>query len=86
MAPQIVLASYADGLALTATLTHNTAATDVTLVVEASDDLVTWSSGAGVTPTVSSTDLGNNLERLVVRDVATTAGAGRRFLRVRVAR
>ncbi len=84
-APQIALAPYADGYALTATLTHNTAATDVALVVEASDDLVTWASGAGVTATVSATDLGNNVERRVVRDLVTTDGAARRFLRVRVA-
>ena len=85
-APQIALASHADGSALTATFTRNAAATDVTLVVEASDDLVTWTSGAGVTSTVSATDLGNNVERLVIRDLATTYTTARRFLRVRVTR
>jgi hypothetical protein len=85
-APQIALASYADGQSLTATFTHNSAATDVTLVVEASADLVNWTSGAGVTSTVSATDLGNTVERLVVRDPATTTSAARRFLRVRVTR
>lgn len=85
-APQISLGSYADGAALTATFTHNTAATDLVLVVEVSDDLVTWTSGAAATATVAATDLGNNVERLVVRDLATTATIARRFLRVRLAR
>jgi hypothetical protein len=85
-APQIALASYGDGSALTATFTRNTAATDVTLVVETSVDLVNWTSGAGVVATVAITALGDNVDQLVVRDLATTATAVRRFLRVRVTR
>ena len=83
-APQIALAPFADGQSLTATFTHNTAASDVALIVEVSEDLVTWTSGSGVTATISTTDLGNAVERLVVRDLVTTATAARRFLRVRV--
>jgi len=85
-APQIALASYADGRALTATFACNTAATDVALVVETSDDLVTWTSAAGATEIVSTTALGDNIERIVVRDRETTTSAPRRFLRVRVTR
>jgi hypothetical protein len=85
-APQIALATYADGQSLTATFTHNTAATDVALVVEASADLVTWSNGSGVTDTISAIDLGNHVERLVIRDLVATADATHRFLRVRVTR
>ncbi len=85
-APQIALASYDDGVALTATFTQNTLATDVALVVEVSDDLVTWTSGDAATQTASTTDLGSNVSRLVVRDRATTATSARRFLRVRVTR
>lgn len=85
-APQVALASYGDGSAVTATFTKNTLATDVTLVVEVSDDLVTWTFGDTATQTVSTTDLGSNVSRLVVRDLATTATTARRFLRVRVTR
>jgi hypothetical protein len=85
-APQITLASYGDGSSLTATFTRNRLATDVALLVEVSADLITWTSGSGVIETVSTTALGNEVERLVVRDLATTAGGGRRFLRVRVTR
>ncbi|HLP07450.1 MAG TPA: trypsin-like serine protease [Opitutaceae bacterium] len=85
-APQVALASYADGAALTATFTQNTLATDVTLVVEVSDDLVNWSSGSGVTATVSTTALGNNVSQFVVRDLATATTTARRFMRVRVTR
>lgn len=85
-APQVALAAYADGEALTVTFTRYAAATDVTVAVEVSDDLVTWDSGAAATVVVSATDLGNDVERLVVRDRATSASAARRFLRVRLAR
>ncbi len=84
--PQVALASYTDGEALTATFTRSTAAADVSLVVEVSDDLVTWASGATATAVVSATSLGNNVERLVVRDQSTTVGSARRFLRVRAMR
>ena len=85
-APQIALATYAGEQALTATFTRNTLATDAVLTVEVSADLVTWTSAAGATAVVSSTDLGNDVQRFVVRDVATTATAARRFLRVRLVR
>jgi hypothetical protein len=83
-APQVALAGYGDGSALTATFTKNLLATDVALVVEVSEDLVTWTSGDAATQTVSTTDLGSNVSRLVVRDLATANSSVRRFLRVRV--
>jgi hypothetical protein len=83
-APQVALAGYGDGSALTATFTKNLPATDVALAVEVSEDLVTWTSGDAATQTVSTTDLGSNVSRLVVRDLATTNSSARRFLRVRV--
>ena len=83
-APQVSLVHYGDGSSLTVTYTYNTQATDLAVVVETSSDLVTWAGGSGVTHTVSTTDLGNNVERLVVRDLVTTADDARRFLRVRL--
>ncbi len=84
-APQIALATYADGHALTATLTRNTLATDAPPIVEVSGDLASWTS-AGATSVVSTKGLGGDAEKLVVRDATTTKGASRRFMRIRVVR
>lgn len=83
-APQIALAKYADGAALTATFTRNKHAIDARPVVEVSDDLVTWKSGAGVTTELSAATLPGDSERATVRDTTPNAGNGRRFMRVRV--
>ncbi|MBK8476358.1 MAG: hypothetical protein IPL39_08555 [Opitutaceae bacterium] len=85
-APQIGFSAYADGSALTVTFTRNKLATDALPVVEVSDDLVTWSSGAGATVELPSVALAGDVERATVRDATPLAKAPRRFLRVRVAR
>ncbi len=85
-APQIALAAYADGRALTATFTRNTLATDAVPVVEVSDDLVNWTAGAGATVELPSVALADEVERVTVRDAMPAAKAARRFMRVRVTR
>ncbi len=85
-APQVATVPYADGQALTATFTRNRLATDTPPVVEVSEDLVTWSSGAGATVELPSVALAGDVERATVRDATPLAKAPRRFLRVRVAR
>ncbi len=83
-APQVTLADYADGAALTATYTRDAAATDLPVIVEVSGDLVNWISGDSVTAVVSTTAVSGTVSRLVVRDLATAGGMSRRFMRVRV--
>lgn len=83
-APQVALAGYADGVALTATYTRDTAAADMPVTVEVSEDLLNWTSGDTATAVVSTAPVGGTVSRLVVRDLATTGGAARRFMRVRV--
>ena len=86
VAPQIALAAYADGPALTASFNRSTLATDAVPTVEVSSDLATWTSAPGALAVISSADLGNDVQRLVVRDTATTGTAVRRFMRVRIVR
>jgi hypothetical protein len=57
---------------------------DVTYTVEVSGDLVTWS--AAQTAQVSSTDNGDRTRTIVVRDTQPMPSAGRRFIRLKVAR
>lgn len=83
-APQVALANYADGAALTATFTRDVVATDLPVFVEVSEDLVNWVSGDTVTAAVSTTAVGGTVSRFVVRDRTTTGGPSRRFMRVRV--
>ncbi len=85
-APQVTLANYADGPALAVTFTRNKLATDVTPIVEVSEDLVTWKSGAGATVELPSVALADDVERATVRDATPTTKMARRFLRVRVTR
>lgn len=61
------------------------AATDIVYQVEVSDDLVTWKSGDGETQTVSAID-GGDVWKITVRDLASTSGNAKRFIRVRVTR
>lgn len=67
------------------TISYNRVAglSGVTYLVEASSDLQTWQSGAGVTALVSETPQAE-LVRVVVRDQTPVSGANRRYLRVRV--
>ncbi len=85
-APQVGLVSYADGRALTATFTRYNFAYDTLVVVEVSDDLVTWRSGAGVTTTLTPVEPHTPVQTFVVRDATPSTGQTRRFMRVRVAR
>jgi hypothetical protein len=71
--------------ALTLTYTRNKAATDVSLVVEESSDLLTWQSPPGLIQQIDCTDLGQTQEitvRLAVPASASAAG----YLRLRVTR
>lgn len=85
-APQVALATYADGMALTAIFTHDTWATDAAPVVEVSEDLVNWASGDAATVAVPGDGGSGQVRTFVVRDRTTTASGARRFLRVRVTR
>lgn len=62
---------------LTLTASKNPDATDVTLVVEVSGDLESWTSGEGQT-----TVLLDDANTLQVRDNTPLSGAGRRFIRL----
>ncbi|MBK8037615.1 MAG: hypothetical protein IPK22_10820 [Verrucomicrobiaceae bacterium] len=55
------------------------AATDVTLIVEASSDLVNWSSAGLIIET-------NTANQLVVRDTVAVTPGVQRFMRIRVTR
>lgn len=59
---------------------------DIGYVVEWSDDLLTWATGASVTETVSSTDNGAGTTTVLTRSVATLSDTPRQFLRLRVTR
>ena len=78
--PQVVsLAPVSSQQYLRLTLPKNPAATDVTFIVEACSDLVSWSSAGLIIET-------NTASQLVVRDnIAVTPGV-QRFMRVRVTR
>jgi hypothetical protein len=84
-APQIALAKYADGAALTATFTRNNYTYATTIIVEVSADLVTWKSGNGATVIITATDMNKAVQTVTVRDATPMSGANRRFMRVRVA-
>ncbi|MBK8476359.1 MAG: hypothetical protein IPL39_08560 [Opitutaceae bacterium] len=85
-APQIGLSTYADGRALTATFTRYNFAYDTPVVVEVSEDLVTWRNGPGATITLTILEPHTPVQAFVVRDATPSTGANRRFMRVRVAR
>ncbi len=84
-APQIALAKYADGAALTATFTRNNYTYATTIIVEVSADLVTWKSGNGATVIITATDMNKEVQTVTVRDATPMTAANRRFMRVRVA-
>lgn len=71
---------------LTLTYTRTTAITDATYAVEWSSDLQSWSTGASVTETLSTTDNGNGTTTVVVRAVTSLTTTSRQFLRLRVTR
>lgn len=70
---------------LTLTYTCALAASDVTVTVEASSDLQTWTSGAGQTTVVSTTDNPDGrTQTIVARDLTAVGGHAERFLRLKV--
>ena len=71
---------------LTLTYTRTTSITDATYAVEWSSDLQSWSTGASVTETLSSTDNGNSTTTVVVRAITPLTTTPRQFLRLRVTR
>jgi len=78
--PQVVqLTPVSSSNYLRLTIPKNPAATDVTFIVEASSDLVNWSSAGLVIETNTST-------QLVVRDNVAVSANNKRFMRVRVTR
>jgi len=56
---------------------------DVIWTVEASDELAVWTSGAGVTETLTPTPAGLGLQTERVRDLTPMTSTERRFLRLR---
>ncbi len=76
--------NQADGLPhLTLTATLAAAAGDVSVDAEASDDLVTWHSGAPFTEVASDTTAGA-VRTVVFRDTTPSGTGTRRFMRLRV--
>ena len=57
---------------------------DLAFTIEVSDDLQTWSSGAGFTLQISTTSLDVEREQVVVRDLTPVENAPRRFFRLRI--
>lgn len=78
-----VLGTSAGG-ALTLTYTRRNDTGDLTYTVEASNDLVTWVSGAGTTQETSLTALDATRDRVLATDLTALSGTTRRFLRLRV--
>jgi glucose/arabinose dehydrogenase len=56
--------------------------TDVTYIVQVTDNLTSWSSGPSVTTTISTVANGDGTETVSVRDDTPTTGASRRFIRL----
>ncbi len=76
--PQVVtLAPVSTNKYLRLTITKNPAATDVTFVIEASSNMVDWSSAGLITET-------NTSAQLTVRDNLAVSGNNQRFMRARV--
>jgi hypothetical protein len=69
----------------TLTYTRAKAATDVSLVVEQSNDLVNWYSGPGYLQQISSVDEGA-IQRVTVQLTTPVAGAPVSYVRLRVTR
>lgn len=68
---------------LAVTYPQDLGATDVTIVVEVSPDLVNWASGPEQTEEISRLE-GDGVDLVTVRDLTPVTEAERRFLRVRV--
>jgi hypothetical protein len=64
---------------LSIAFTKNASASDVSLIVETSGDLITWNSGTGHTVVVEET-----ASAAIVRDAVALTDANRRFIRLRV--
>ncbi len=71
---------------LVLTYTRPTSTTDITYVIEWSGDLQTWSSGATVTETMSTTDNGDGTTTVVTRALTSLDTTPRQFLRLRATR
>jgi sugar lactone lactonase YvrE len=69
---------------LTLTFVRRKDIADITYLVEVSDDLLTWNSGPAYTEEIAVTVLDSQRDQVVVRDRTPMAGAGRRFIRLRV--
>jgi regulation of enolase protein 1 (concanavalin A-like superfamily)/plastocyanin len=78
--PQVLtLAPVSTDKYIRLSIPKNSAATDVTFIVEACSDLVSWSSAGLITETNTST-------QLIVRDNVPVSPNNQRFMRVRVTR
>ncbi len=80
--PQLGRVSLAGEDYLTLTYTHDLTATDVTLTVRVSENLVDWNSGPAFTTEVSRTDHHDGTETVVVRDLLPLREGPRRFLQL----
>jgi hypothetical protein len=75
--------SIQPGGALAITYTQVTDATDIACLVEVSNDLATWNSGAAYTSVISTTDNGAT-QTVKVGSLLTPGAPGRQFMRVRI--
>jgi sugar lactone lactonase YvrE len=66
------------------TFNQLTGTTGLTYTVQVSADLVTWSSGAGVTTLVAQTPNGSGINQVTVMDDTPVPATGQRFIRVQV--
>ena len=68
---------------LTLSFIRRTDTPDIAYIPEVSGTLATWGSGAGNVEEISVETIGENLQRVTVRDASTEGGA-RRFIRLRI--
>jgi hypothetical protein len=77
------VASTVNGL-LSLTYTCNTAAADLTYIVEVSSDLQTWNSGTGSTTAPVILSSSGTTETVQVSDLTPASSSARQFIRLRV--
>jgi hypothetical protein len=59
-------------------------ATDLTYLVQVSDDLITWNSGSSYTTVVGESDNGDGTSQITVRDLTAVSSQPKRFIRLTV--
>ncbi len=85
--PVVGVGRFGTGQNLTLTYTRLIAATDVTYLAQVSGDLSTWTTGADIVETLSTTNNADGrTQTVVVRDLTQMSAASSRFIRLLVTR